>query len=170
MATRMIDLRAATLPDCDALAAIHGEAWLGAYRGLLDGIELQRLIARRNPAWWKGALQRGVQIKLLEISDTPAGYATYGTSRLRSVPSEGEIYELYLRPEYQGLGFGRQLFEAVRADLNAHCLQGLAVQVLTDNEPAVGFYTALGGQLTETSTYHNGGRPLGLSVFTWSAV
>ena len=145
MATRMIDLRAATLQDCDALAAIHGEAWLGAYRGLLDAVELQRLISRRNPDWWKGALQRSVQIKLLEISDTPAGYATYGTSRLRSVPSEGEIYELYLRPEYQGIGLGYQLFHEARRMLKSLGCNGMVVWCLEDSEIAANFFRSNGG-------------------------
>src|SRR5262245_63899036 len=35
----------------------------------------------------------------------------------RSLYYDGEIYELYLRPEFQGLGFGRKLFSAARRDL-----------------------------------------------------
>ncbi|EFO32645.1 acetyltransferase [Roseibium sp. TrichSKD4] len=169
MSTHMIDLRAAAPRDCEALAAIHSEAWLAAYRGLLDGIELQRLISRRTPDWWRKALERGVQIKLLEISDQPAGYATFGTCRLDTVPCEGEIYELYLRPEYQGLGFGRHLFEVVRSELSAYGLNGLAVQVLSDNELASSFYEAVGGKLTAHASYKSAGKTLSLSVFTWSS-
>ena len=167
MNTELIDLRPATPEDCDALANIHSAAWLGAYRGLLNGVELQRLISRRTATWWRGALSRGVQIKLLHIADNPAGYATFGTCRLKNLQTEGEIYELYLRPEYQGLGFGRSLFTAVREELEAQKLFGLAIQVLSDNLPACAFYQAMKGRFTAKSWYHSAGKRMGLSIYTW---
>ncbi len=170
MSTDLIDLRAARSTDCDALAAIHYEAWLGAYRGVLDGVELQKMISRRGAGWWKGALARGVDIMLLNIADTPAGYATYGPCRLKGTDCEGEIYELYLRPEYQGLGFGRSLFNEVRGKLRGRGLSGLAVQVLSENEPAKGFYRTLGGRFNAKSWYQSGGRKIELSIYTWPKV
>lgn len=167
MTTDLIDLRPAMLEDCDALADIHSEAWLGAYRGLLDGVELQRLVSRRTASWWQGALARGVRIKLLQVADRPAGYATFGTCRLRDLQTEGEIYELYLRPEYQGLGFGGTLFNCVRKELDSQDLSGLAVQVLSGNTPACGFYEALGGQFTAKSWYRGSGKRMDLSIYTW---
>ena len=41
---------------------------------------------------------------MLVFGDKVAGYANYGRNRARSLHFEGEIYELYLRPEFQGLG------------------------------------------------------------------
>ena len=54
---------------------------------------------------------------MLDIGQGIAGYVSYGRCRDRSLPADGEIDELYLAPEYQGLGFGRRLFKAVRNDL-----------------------------------------------------
>lgn len=167
MTTDLIDLRAARTADCDALASIHSEAWLGAYRGVLHGVDLQKLISRRGAGWWRGALARGVDIKILSIADVPAGYATYGPCRLRNTGMEGEIYELYLKPEYQGLGFGRLLFDHVRETLSARSLPGVAVQVLSDNEPARAFYKAVGGRLAAKSWYRLGGRRMELSIYVW---
>lgn len=167
MTTDLIDLRAARSADCDALAGIHSEAWLGAYRGVLHGVDLQKMVSRRGSSWWRGALARGVDIKILSIANIPAGYATYGPCRLRDTGMEGEIYELYLKPEYQGLGFGRTLFDHVRETLNARNLHGLAVQVLSDNEPARAFYKAVGGRLAAKSWYRLGGRRLELSIYAW---
>ncbi|TYC53714.1 GNAT family N-acetyltransferase [Rhodobacterales bacterium] len=168
MTTDLIDLRAARTADCEALADIHSDAWLGAYRGVLHGVDLQKMVSKRGPDWWRGALARGVEIKILSIADVPAGYATYGPCRLRGTGMEGEIYELYLKPEYQGLGFGRTLFDNVRETLEGRGLKGLAVQVLTDNEPARAFYRALGGRLAAKSWYRIGGKRLALSIYVWS--
>lgn len=167
MNTDFIELRAAKEEDCEALAAIHSAAWHNAYRGLIHGVELERLIARRPPDWWRGALSRGVKIKVLEVAGKTAGYGTFGTCRLKTLPYGGEIYELYLLPQHQGLGFGRQLFLAIRTDLESKHIHGLAVQVLSINDPAKRFYQALGGKLVSKSTYQTKGRSLGLSIYGW---
>lgn len=169
MTIDLIDVRAADTADCDALAGIHSEAWLGAYRGVLHGVDLQKMISRRGAQWWRGALARGVNIKVLSIADTPAGYATYGPCRLKDTSMDGEIYELYLKPEYQGLGFGRLLFNNVRETLSSHSSTGLAVQVLSDNQPARAFYKAVGGKPTAKSWYRIGGRRLDLVIYAWPA-
>ncbi|MEO0980745.1 MAG: GNAT family N-acetyltransferase, partial [Pseudomonadota bacterium] len=66
-----------------------------------------------------------------------------------------------------GLGFGKALFASVRKTLASRSLHGLAVQVLSDNEPARNFYRALGGRLTAKSWYKMGGRRMELSIYTW---
>ena len=75
------------------------------------------MIARRGPRWWRSTVGRGRPLAVLDIGQGIAGYVSYGRCRDRSLPAEGEIDELYLAPEYQGLGFGRRLFKAVRNDL-----------------------------------------------------
>ncbi|MBO0346764.1 GNAT family N-acetyltransferase [Roseibium sp. CAU 1637] len=168
MMTDHVDVRPATQSDCHDLAEIHALAWYGAYQGLLQGVELQRLVARRTADWWQGALHRGVNITVLEVLGKPAGYATFGTSRLSALPEGGEIYELYIRPDHQGLGFGRQLFLAVRKDLAARQPHnGLAVQVLSENQPARNFYRALGGKLAASSSYRSGDTTHDLSIYAW---
>ncbi|MET1415993.1 GNAT family N-acetyltransferase [Roseibium sp. HPY-6] len=167
MTTDLIDLRAARTADCEALAGIHNEAWLGAYRGVLPGVDLQKMVSRRGAGWWRGALARGVEIKILSVADVPAGYATFGRCRLHDTGMDGEIYELYLKPEYQGLGFGRTLFASVRETLASRKMNGLAVQVLSDNEPARSFYRAIGGRLKAKSWYRLGGRRMELSIYCW---
>lgn len=169
MMTQHIDLRPARQSDSQDLAEIHSLAWKGAYQGVLQGVELQRLIARRTAEWWKGALDRGVNIKILEVLGKPAGYATFGPCRLRGFPGAGEIYELYVRPDHQGLGFGRHLFQAARQDLITNHLEGLAVQVLSENQSARYFYRALGGKLSAVSNYRSAGKVHELSIYSWAS-
>jgi ribosomal protein S18 acetylase RimI-like enzyme len=97
-----------------------------------------------------------------------AGYANYGRNRARSLYYDGEIYELYLRPEFQGLGFGRKLFSCVRRDLAHSGLQSMVVWALSDNAPAVGFYRALGGKAVARSSERFGTRVLDKVAFAWS--
>ena len=146
MHTVDIEIRRAKTPDAALLAAAHDEAWRTSYRGIIPGPELEKLINRRGPDWWEGAIRKGSRISILAFGDIIAGYVNYGRNRARSLTYDGEIYELYLRPEFQGLGFGRRLFTAARRDLAQSGIKSLVVWALSDNSSAVEFYRALGGR------------------------
>ncbi len=140
-----IGVRRASGADASRIAAVHDAAWAQAYRGIIPGRELERMIARRGPVWWKRALDRHTAVLVLEVGGEVRGYATVGPNRMRMLPFAGEIYELYLSPEVQGLGFGRHLFEAAREELRRYGLASFSVRVLADNDGARGFYERLGG-------------------------
>jgi len=167
MSTVLIEIRRAKPDDAGAVADAHDEAWRAAYQGVIPGTELERLINRRGAAWWDGAIRKGSRIALLQFSDKVAGYSNYGRNRARSLYYDGEIYELYLRPEYQGLGFGRRLFTAARRDLAQSGLKSLVVWALSDNEMAVEFYRALGGKAVARSSEKFGTRVLDKVAFGW---
>ena len=168
MSTVVIEIRRAKPSDATAVASTHDEAWRSAYQGIIPGNELDKLISRRGPEWWDSAIRKGSRISLLQFGDKVAGYANYGRNRARSLYYDGEVYELYLRPEFQGLGFGRKLFSAARRDLVQSGLQSLVVWALSDNEPAVDFYRALGGKAVARSSERFGGKVLDKVAFAWN--
>src|SRR5438105_11048118 len=169
MSTILIEVRRAKASDAAQIAATHDEAWRTAYQGVIPGPELDKLINRRGPTWWEGAIRRGSRIAILVFGDTVAGYANYGRNRARSLYYDGEIYELYLRPEFQGLGFGRRLFTAARRDLAQSGLKSLIVWALSENDTAVEFYRALGGKAVARSSEKFGTRVLDKVAFAWQA-
>lgn len=147
MVDTLITVRNARPADAESIALVHDEAWRDAYRGIIPGRELERMIARRGPAWWRAAIRRGSRLVVLEFDEDVKGYASYGPNRVPSLPFQGEIYEIYLAPEFQGLGFGRQLFKAARTDLSDHGYESTLVWALADNDRALGFYRRLGGRV-----------------------
>ncbi|EJW12505.1 Histone acetyltransferase HPA2 [Rhodovulum sp. PH10] len=169
MSTVLIEIRRAKPSDATLIAAAHDEAWRTSYRGIIPGPELEKLVSRRGPAWWDGALRKGSRVSLFVFGDTVAGYGNFGRNRARSLPYDGEIYELYLRPEFQGLGFGRRLFQAARRDLAQTGMKSLVVWALSDNEPATEFYRALGGRPVARSSETFGNKTLDKIAFAWPA-
>ena len=53
MVETVISIRAARLGDEGEIATVHDAAWREAYRGVIPGRELERMIARRGPEWWR---------------------------------------------------------------------------------------------------------------------
>src|ERR671917_2920805 len=157
----VISIRRAKSEDSAALSNVFDSAWREAYQGVIPSIALDRMIARRGPRWWLSTIGRGRPLVVLDVGETVAGYVSYGRCRDRSLPAEGEIDELYLAPEYQGVGLGRRLFKAVRNDLRDREMNRTVVWALADNERACSFYDRLGGRSIAKVEERVGGVPLG---------
>lgn len=145
MKTIAAEIRLAETRDAAALAPVHAASWQAAYAGLIPHRSLSRMLERRGASWWREAIGNRATILVVEYGGEIVGYATLGRNRTRALTVEGEIYEIYLRPEFQGIGFGRRLFDSARTLLRARGLKGLAVWALEDNENALRFYEACGG-------------------------
>src|SRR5687768_14773063 len=120
MTTLTVDIRKAEPRDADAIADVHHEAWRGAYAGIIPHRALNAMINRRGRDWWAQAIRRAASVLVVEVGGKVAGYATLGRNRARELPQQGEIYELYLRPECQGIGLGSRLFAAAQEKLASH--------------------------------------------------
>lgn len=152
--------------DAKALARIFKDSWQLAYRGIIPHLHLDNMVRQRTPEWWTTAIKSGDSTLVLELASKIAGYATYGASRQRS-PFQGEIYELYLDPVYQGIGLGEHLFEGCRHALDMRKLSGLIVWALLDNTPACDFYWRRGGRPVASTFTKIGGHRLEKVAFAW---
>ena len=161
MSQALITIRRAMPGDAEQIAVVHDVAWREAYRGIIPGRELERLIARRGPDWWRAAVIQGSRLLVLSIHGAIGGYVSYGRNRTASLDFGGEIFELYLAPEYQGMGFGSRLFDAARRDLADNGLGAVLVWTLSDNQRAIEFYRRLGGEPVRHASEYFGDEKLG---------
>jgi GNAT superfamily N-acetyltransferase len=161
-----VHVRSGKSADASALARIFKDAWQLAYRGIIPHLHLESMIRQRTPEWWRDALKPGDGTLVLEMAGTVAGYATIGHSRHRTA-YQGEIYELYLDPVYQGLGFGELLFEGCRHALDMRKLNGLIVWALLENTAACDFYWRRGGRPVANAFTRIGGERLEKVAFAW---
>ena len=161
-----VEVRRARIGDAADLADLFRDSWRATYRGVIPHTHLENMIRRRGPARWRSAIRSGEMVLVVEYDGKPVGYATCGTARSRGA-QKAEIYEIYLLPEYQGLGFGEYLFEACRYRLDQRRLRGLIVWSLAENTQAINFYWQLGGRPLVSSYERIGGVRLEKIAFSW---
>ncbi len=78
------------------------------------------------------------------VNDKPAGFALFYENYSTFIGRKGiHLEDLFVRPEFRGLGLGRKLLVKVAAITRARDCQRLTWQVLDWNEPARQFYFGL---------------------------
>lgn len=168
----MIEIRAARPADAAAIADIHVDAWQVAHAGVLsvDSAPDQGYDARL--AEWKKTLVRSPQGIFLAEDDKlgPMGFVSCGLAheaiRIEAGSFRGEIYALYVRPVCQGLGLGKELFEAALVNLGRAGFSAVMLRVLADN-PSAGFFERMGGQPIGERMVELGGQTLREIAYGW---
>jgi GNAT superfamily N-acetyltransferase len=152
-----------------ALAAVRRESWWAAYRGIMPHGELLRMNDRRTAHRMAMALSSSLQRILLVEDDErgPVGYAWLGPHRAGLAGHQGEILELYLHPDAQGHGLGRQLLVTSIWWLVDRGLSPVLVWVLAAN-PARHFYEACGGLRIGQGPVTAGDRTLLRVAYSWA--
>src|SRR4029453_4029558 len=112
MSSVVIDIRPARQSDAASLADVYAVAWREAYSGIIPALTLERMIVRRSAGWWRDVLGRRSTL-FLDAGGARAGYSSFASMHGRARPGTAEVQELYLRPEYQGIGLGVRLFASV---------------------------------------------------------
>lgn len=163
----LIKIRRAVPEDITDLEAIYRDSWRHAYTGIIPALHLDRMIRGRDARWWRTAMARSKDMLVVEAAGVVAGYATFGPSR-GAAAYQGEIYELYLTPVYQGIGLGERLFEACRTALDNRQMRGLIVWALDDNDAATGFYWRRGGRPAGSVKEPFGRTKLSKIAFAWT--
>ena len=168
MKTLSIEVRRAEAHDAGALTEVHRTAWLHAYAGLIPHKPLNQMVERRREGWWKKATHGPSTLLVVDVAGKIAGYASIGHNRARTLPQEGEIYEIYLLPQYQGIGLGSLLFREARTYLGQLGMRGLVAWCLEDSEQADQFFRATGGVDHAEGMEDFDGRALKKIGFVWS--
>lgn len=152
--------------DADELAHVFATAWRHTYSGLIPDTYLDSMTRRRSARWWRRAIRGGRGLSTLVVEGKPVGYASYGAERGKPF-GRGEILELYIVPDHQGLGLGELLFESCRHRLDLRHHRGLVTWALADNHRATDFYWRRGGRPFAETTEAIAGRKLQKIGFFW---
>lgn len=139
--------RRADPADAPELARIHVSAWQQAYRGIVPDSTLEQFTVESRTERFRAFLTEGAaETYIVEIGKTAVGFLTLGASRDTDLDSSeaGEIWGIYIQPDFWRKGFGRQLCEQGQKLLASRGFTVAVLWVLEANEPAKRFYEAMG--------------------------
>jgi len=138
-------VRSATEADARAIAEIRVATWRATYAGIVPQSVLDRMDVDRTVQGICGILASDSRVLVVETPESGVvGYTFLAAARDADAVGLGEIEAIYVHPEAQGRGLGRQLLAASSRDLAARGFDTLVLWVLTDNAPACGFYEHAG--------------------------
>ena len=176
----MIRIRRASRHDAAAIGRVHVETWQATYAGLLPDAMLVGMSDVRQSAWWSQLLQdpgeaRGVFV----ADDRDMGVVGFGSCGPVRDPPEGlpegldgreikvgEVYTLYVEPDFQNLGLGRKLLDALFRQLKADRCDTAVLWMLAQN-PTRFFYEGLGGERVGERVDTMGGTDVDEVAYAW---
>lgn len=166
----VVDLRMATLDDAEFIARIHVETWRTTYAGMLPDNMLVAMCADKQTRMWRRMLRGG---ETVIVADHPrrgiVGFGSYGPNRSGRDGYTGEVYTLYVHPDFQGLGIGRGLLRALFAALAREGHDSALIWVLQQN-PSRFFYEAMGGHRVAGRDTRMWGAALRESAYGWESI
>jgi ribosomal protein S18 acetylase RimI-like enzyme len=170
----MITIRPARLKDARSIAQIYVESWCNTYAGMLPDKYLLRSDweEREFRAWRHAFIRQGRGDVVFAAEDTAAGvvgFVSAGPTRSPALPFRGEIYTLYLRPDFHGQGIGKKLFISASRRLMTTAGPSIVVWVLKPN-PARFFYGALGGRFVARRPTTFAGQAIEELAYAWEDV
>ena len=141
----MVAIRDARPGDAARLAEIHASSWQVAYRGVLSHEFLDTLSPTGRLDFWTTRLARippGWAVLVSKEENGITGFVTIGHCEDddRFGSEAGELYAMYLAPEWWGRGHGRDLLVAAEARFREYHYTDASLWVLRDNRRARRFY------------------------------
>jgi GNAT superfamily N-acetyltransferase len=168
----------ATVSNASDIAKVYVDTWRATYAGVVPDKSLLGMSYERQAAEWAWLIRNRCDaqpvIVASEVGHGVVGLTSVGTSRMAGRPVHGifadarvgEVFTLYVRPEFQERGIGRQLLAGAFALLSERGCGRAVVWVLRDN-PSRYFYERMGGAAVAERRERIGGRELDEVAYGW---
>lgn len=141
-----VEVTAARLDDCPALARINVASWRAAYASLFPAEYLASLCVADREASWRGIIETSASRTLAaRRGGEVLGYITFGACRdAGAAKTRGEVWALYVAPAAWSSGAGWALWQAARVRLLHRGCEDVSLWVLSGNERGQRFYRSVG--------------------------
>lgn len=169
----MLTIRPAEVEDAARIADVHIKTWRVTYSGIIPPADINKHAAQSRAITWARIIEHASSDFVVLVSENEGGeivgFVSGGGIRSVVPGHKAEISSLYVLPGFQKSGHGKRLFMAASNRLAALNYEGLAVWVLKQN-PAVSFYTRLGGTLVSSRTIRYGSTELDEVAYGWADI
>jgi ribosomal protein S18 acetylase RimI-like enzyme len=162
-----IAIRAARPGDARQIARLDVETWRSTYAGILTTPFLVGLSTRRREVGWAGVIEREPRdvCVAVDADGDILGFGSCGRNRDHK-EFAGEVFTLYVAPDWQNQGVGRRLLIALFGRLVAQGCRSAIIWVLHEN-PARFFYQRLGGRDVRHRNFVVGGQRIEAAGYAW---
>lgn len=164
-----ISVRAARPEDAADVARVYIESWHDTYPSFLPMQLLCAMTQKGQTARWRAAIRaRGRETVLVAECGKLGivGMASVGPARDNSLGFDGEVYTLYVHPDFFGHGVGRALLDASFTTLRKRAFTSCVIWAHAKN-PARYFYEAMGGRLVAERMAKMMGDAVPEAAFGW---
>jgi ribosomal protein S18 acetylase RimI-like enzyme len=168
-------IRKAIQNDVVGMAKVRVDTWRVAYQGIVPDEFLNSLSYQLTAENWKKAFweNRNPNTEVFVAENQQkliVGIAICGPEQTQDPFYHGEIYVLYVFPQYQNQGIGRKLVAAcVQHLIHQLSAETLLIWVIANN-PYRRFYEALGGKPVREKTKEIGGKMILEVGYGWQEI
>lgn len=166
-------IRPAQQVDAEAISMVHIRTWQHAYADIFPPerlIELSDTYSARADHW-REYLVYSESLPVVYVAETAGagvvGFAGAGKQTDPAYGYDGELYVLYILPDFQRMGIGRALFWAAAAALYREGFDSLLLWALVQNRSAQKFYESVGGKVVGERSYVRWGANYLLVGYAW---
>ncbi|MDE3283799.1 GNAT family N-acetyltransferase [Lacticaseibacillus parahuelsenbergensis] len=138
-------VKATPKTDFAAVSRVYYDTWQSAYRHLIPAGFLRQL----TPASWHPEKRWQNTFLAITGSEEIVGVCSFGHARMADYAGWGELYSLYVLPQFQRQHVGSQLIEHALKRLSQTYANNY-VRVLNNNLAAQKFYLKFGFKKTDT--------------------
>ena len=164
-------IRDAVVTDAAGIARVRVDTWRSAYAGMMPDDYLSNLSYEESE---KGFLEQFIPphspdqfvIVAEDENNTIIGYTIGGLNRDNDPKYIGEVYAIYIQPGYQHFGTGASLLKGAVERLIERDIHSMIIWVVAQN-PARGFYEALGGKIVHFRDIQKHGFSLPEVAYGW---
>jgi ribosomal protein S18 acetylase RimI-like enzyme len=162
-----ITIREARSGDARHIARLDVETWRAAYAGILATPFLVGLSAQRRELGWSAVIEREPRDVRVAVAADGAilGFGSCGRNR-GDAEFAGEVFTLYVAPDWQNQGIGRLLLLALFERLVAQGCRSAIIWVLREN-PGRFFYQRLCGRVVRHKMFAVGGKKIDAAGYAW---
>ncbi len=166
----VVDLRRARLDDAEAIGRVHVETWRVTYAGMLPDDMLLKMSEDRQARMWQRLLGEGETSIVAEVAQAGiVGFGSFGPNRSGRDGFTGEVYTLYVAPDFQNCGIGRGMLRAMFGTLAREGHDSALIWVLAEN-PSRFFYEAMGGRCIGEREVRMWGTNLRELAYGWDSI